>query len=179
MGLYFTSDPHYDDYNILGYAGRNFENVESMNSAMIKNCNTKVGLDDTLIIIGDFCIRDSMYLNFYKNLLSRLKCKKKILVLGNHDKLDPFQYIDVGFYSVHTHLEMTLDGIETIIIHDPSHSCMDRSKLFLCGHTHDFMKVRKNVICLCVELWNYFPVSWDTLKELYIEMKNNNFNITR
>jgi calcineurin-like phosphoesterase family protein len=100
-------------------------------------------------------------------------------VLGNHDKLEPFQYIDVGFHSVHTSLEMSIDGIEFVVVHDPSNSCMDRSKLFLCGHTHDFIKVRKNVICLCVELWHYTPVKWNTIKELYIEMKSNNFNITR
>lgn len=176
MSIYLMADPHFEDENMLRYAGRNFDNVGSMNLAMIKN-SMCIGHDDTLIIIGDFCPKDSRYLNLYRHILSKIK-GKKILVLGNHDKLDPFQYIDVGFYSVHTHLEMTLDGIEIFIIHDPSHSCMDRSKLFLCGHTHDLFKVRKNCISLCVELWNYSPVAWTTIKDLYMEMRHNNFNIT-
>jgi len=177
MSYYFMADPHFEDSNILGFAGRNFESVDIMNKAILNNskCITN---NDTLIFIGDFCTRDSRYLNVYKDILSKIR-GKKILVLGNHDKLDPFQYIEVGFYSVHTHLEMNIDEIETIIIHDPSHSCMDRSKLFLCGHTHDLFKIRKNCINLSVELWNYTPVEWETLKELYIEMRHNNFNITK
>jgi len=176
MSYYFTADPHYDDDYMLGYAGRRFESVEIMNKTMIKN-GLCLNHDDTLIVIGDFCSKGPEYLNLYRKLLSKIR-GKKILVLGNHDKLDPFQYIEVGFYSVHTHLEMTIDGIEMVIVHDVSHSCMDRSKLFLCGHTHDFIKVRKNVICLCVELWNYSPVRWETLREVYNRMRGSNFELT-
>lgn len=176
MSYYFTADPHYDDSNILGVAGRRFENVNIMNKTMLSN---SIGItdDDTLIIIGDFCPRGYEYLNLYRKLLSKIR-GRKILVLGNHDKLDPFQYIDVGFYSVHTHLEMTIDGIEMVIIHDVSHSCIDRSKLFLCGHTHDLFKVRKNVISLCVELWHYTPVKWEVIKHFYNDMKESNFGLT-
>jgi len=176
MGLFFTADPHYEDSNILGYAGRRFESLDLMNKAMLSNSKC-VTDDDTLIIVGDFCTKGPEYLNLYRKLLSKIR-GRKILVLGNHDKLDPFQYIDVGFYSVHTHLEMTIDGIDVIIVHDVSNSCMDRSKLFLCGHTHDLFKVRKNVISLCVELWHYTPVKWDTIKMFYNNMKESNFGIT-
>jgi len=168
MSCFFTADPHYGDSYMLGYAGRRFENVEAMNKAMLTNSNTRVGADDTLIFIGDFSSKDSQHLNFYRHILSKIN-GKKILVLGNHDKLDPFQYIEAGFYSVHTSLEMTINGIDMAIVHDPCNSCMDRSKLFLCGHTHDLFKINKNVISLCVELWNYFPVSWETIKCLYDE----------
>ena len=176
MSIFFTADPHYDDTNILGFAGRNFENVENMNKAMLSNCMC-INHNDTLIVIGDFCTRGSEYLNLYRKLLSKIR-GRKILVLGNHDKLNPFQYIEVGFYSVHTHLEMTIDGIEMFIIHDPSHSCMDRSKLFLCGHVHDWIKIRKNCINMCVENWNYSPIQWEEIKKIYLRMKENNFEIT-
>jgi len=176
MSLFFTADPHYDDDYILEFTRKQFENVDVMNKTMLSNCIC-LTKNDTLIVIGDFCSRGSEYLNVYRKLLSKIR-GKKILVLGNHDKLDPFQYIDVGFYSVHTHLEMTIDGIDVVIVHNPSYSCIDRSKLFLCGHTHDLFKVRKNVISLCVELWNYTPVKWDTIKMFYNNMKEGNFGIT-
>lgn len=176
MSYYFMADPHFDDNDILGFTRNKFENVDTMNKVILSNslCVTE---KDTLIVIGDFCRRDSQYLTLYRELLRKIK-GKKILVLGNHDRLDPFQYIDVGFWSVHTHLEMTIDGIEMIIVHDVCNSCMDRTKLFLCGHTHDLFTVRKNVICLCVELWYYTPVKWETIKELYTKMREKNFELT-
>ncbi|MGM9681141.1 MAG: hydrolase, partial [Eubacteriales bacterium] len=51
---FYLADTHFYDQKCLGYDGRPFVSVESMNDTIIKNWNRVVGPDDTVYLVGDF-----------------------------------------------------------------------------------------------------------------------------
>ena len=57
---------------------------------------------------------------------------RKVLVLGNHDRCRPFAYVEYGFESVHT----SLDIGEWVLVHDPAVAVVARERRWLCGHVH-------------------------------------------
>lgn len=161
------ADPHFGHSNILTYCSdRPWSNVEAMDKGIINNSNSIVTDDDDLIIDGDVCLKSATHHNFYMSRIRKLK-GRKILIIGNHDDLRPRFYLSVGFWSVHTSLEIKIKDIDAIVVHDPCFSCMDRSKLYICGHVHDLFLTQKNVINVGLDVHNYFPVSEDYIYDLY------------
>lgn len=87
---FFTSDTHYHHANIChgtsAWDGdrmcRPFQTLEEMDSAIVRNINNVVGVDDILIHLGDWSFggKDQIW-NFRK----QIKCKNIHLILGNHD----------------------------------------------------------------------------------------------
>ena len=140
-----------------------------MNERLIKNWNSRVKSEDTVIFLGDFCFRnspggkdgegDSNKAEFYKNMLHG----EIVFVRGNHD----------GNNSLNTKIKslvMDLGGMEVFCIHDPAYANL-RYRINLCGHVHQnwkFQKVGKTIIVnVGVDVWNYMPVTFDEiLKEL-------------
>lgn len=78
--IWFYSDPHFSDEESwllrkqFVYAT---DNVEAFDNLQIETINKTCGKNDTLVILGDVgnieCVK-------------KLKAKKKILILGNHDR---------------------------------------------------------------------------------------------
>lgn len=170
--IHFTADPHFSHTNVLRYCRRPFKDVQEMDNELIKRWNSVVKPEDTVYILGDFSLKGSEDVDWYRRILKKLPGEKH-LILGNHDTLKPFTYIDVGFASVHTHLHlndmMTPEHEmwdEIILAHDPSVSVMDRSKLYLVGHVHDLFKICKNAVNVGVDVWDYTPVSLKQIEEL-------------
>jgi len=157
--IWFTADPHFDHENIIEYCKRPFKNIGEMNRVIVGRHNSKVCPTDIVYFIGDISLSKSPFL--IERFVNRLN-GIKFLILGNHDKLNPFDYVDMGFVSVHTSLEK--EGI--VMVHDPAISCVDRSKTFLCGHIHELFKVQKNVINVGVDVWDFFPVSLEQIMEI-------------
>jgi calcineurin-like phosphoesterase family protein len=157
---FFTSDPHLDHDGILKIRPM-FKTVRHMNKEIIKGINSIVGDGDELYIIGDYSLRNSQYMRFYEDTLNQINGIKH-LILGNHDSLKPFDYVELGFLTVHTALE--LEGM--ILVHDPCVSCIDRNRVFLCGHIHDLFRVYRNVINVGVEVNNYLPLSLSEIRNL-------------
>lgn len=81
---YITSDIHWGHSNILKYspwARGHFRDITDMNEAIVRNINSMVTDEDTLIIAGDICFaRPEIGVEYLK----RLNGIKKI-VWGNHD----------------------------------------------------------------------------------------------
>lgn len=159
--IYFTSDQHFGHANIIKYCNRPFENHQQMDKEIIKRYNSKVTNDDIVYFLGDLTLHKH---DIVGNLLKNLK-GNKILILGNHDSLKPFDYIDLGFTTVHTALEISTTSGNFILVHDPAISQVDRSKQFLCGHIHDLFKSQKNCINVGVDVWNFYPVSLENLDQ--------------
>ena len=169
------ADPHFGHPNIIKYCKRPFIHVEEMDKVIIDNSNSVVTNDDELIIVGDLCLKSATYHNYYISKINKLK-GKKILIIGNHDDLRPRFYLSVGFYSVHTSLEIKIRDIDAVVVHDPCFSVMNRSKLYICGHVHDLFFMQKNVINVGVDIHNYFPVSENYIYDLYLSnIKGKNF----
>lgn len=171
----FTSDLHLGHTNSIYHCNRPFKNSDIMDRELIKNYNEIVTPDHDVYIVGDVSIKRKIHSGYYMSVVSQLKGKKH-LILGNHDTLNPFTYINIsGFWSVHTSLEITYDGIDMVLCHDPALSEMDRSKVFICGHVHNLFKTLKNVINVGVDVWDYKPVTWSQLKSLIqtLELEKN------
>lgn len=133
-----------------------------MDNTMIARYNYRVQDDDTVYFIGDlFDLQLGKNFSIVERLVNKLK-GRKILILGSHDYLEPFKYIEAGFESVHTSLQVG----EFTLVHDPAVSCINRSMIFLCGHVHDLFRIRLNAVNIGVDIWNFFPVSEEEIRKL-------------
>lgn len=159
--LYFTSDHHFYHEGILGLCGRPFKNMQEMHRRLVRNHNEIVTPEDTVYFIGDFSMCNSRYKKPLSDIVAKLNGTKH-LILGNHDNFKPFDYVDMGFTSVHTSL--VVEGF--ILHHDPCASCIDRDSVWLCGHVHDLFETQSNVINVGVDVWNYTPVPLTSIQEM-------------
>jgi calcineurin-like phosphoesterase family protein len=168
MTIWFTADQHYDHTSIISYTGRPFANKEEMNETIIKRYNKVVKDGDTVYFLGDLSMyydeTDWLKLARY---IQQLK-GRKILIQGNHDRFNPFAYVEMGFESVHTSLVETFEGKPYVMVHDPSVACDVRGIFkFICGHVHGLFKKQKGCLNVGVDVWNYYPVKLeDVIKEL-------------
>lgn len=91
------SDTHFNHANIIKYCNRPFADVQEMNKALIRNWNSKVGLEDEIWHFGDVGLFGSA--SQAKEIVSQLNGIKK-LILGNHDK-KKWDWFNIGFSEVH------------------------------------------------------------------------------
>jgi len=160
--IYFTADWHLWHENIIGFCNREFKTCRQMHKRILYEHNNLVQKDDILYIIGDVYWKNSM--EELKRILENYN-GRKILVLGNHDRMKPFDYIEAGFSQVATSLEVQ----EFILVHDPCYSVINPHRPHICGHVHTLFKKVGNVLNVGVDVWNYKPVSIDQARELFIE----------
>ena len=163
MSVWFTSDHHFNHLNIIQYCNRPFSSVEQMNEKMIEKWNKKIGPNDTVYVIGDFFLGDP---NSGAKICSRLN-GQKILVRGNHDKSKP-QMLQSGFFEVHNSFCVTLsNGLNILLRHKPVEK-IDVAKFCaqIHGHVHSGQKMLEQKINVCVDLWDFEPVSEFEILEL-------------
>ncbi len=163
---YFSSDPHFSHANIIKYCNRPFKDTQEMDKVMLKNLAVP-GPDDTLYMIGDFTMRGEESYKWFSTILSKIPCRK-ILILGNHDKLNPFKYIECGFESVHTSLVVG----KYFLAHDPAWlAAMPKEYVMLCGHVHGLFKTQRDsigrlAINVGVDVWDFKPVSLGQIEQI-------------
>jgi calcineurin-like phosphoesterase family protein len=130
-----------------------------MNRTIIKRHNEVVAKEDITYHLGDFTF--SKHWQDMRQILDRLN-GRHILILGNHDLFKPFDYVEVGFESVHTSLEIIAPfGVSStpLLIHDPAVAGVLTNKLVVHGHTHALgVQLAPNTYCVSVELHDYYPV---------------------
>lgn len=131
--IWMTSDLHFSHANIIAYCGRPYKNSHYMNKDLIEKYNNKVKPEDTCYILGDLTLLGRGETFVVQRLVEQLN-GTKVLILGNHDKLDPFAYCEMGFDSVHT--KLTLHPQEITLVHDPAACIMDKGN-YLVGHCFD------------------------------------------
>lgn len=162
--LYFTADLHLAHENIIKFCNRPFKNAGNMQKELTKNWNSVVkNHSDKVYILGDFSLRGKDYSDWYINVLRRLR-GRKILILGNHDKIDPFTYVDLGFESVHTSIILEE---KILLCHDPAWSvAVPKNWITLCGHVHDafkYLHTPRQVVNVGIDVWDYKPVSFNQI----------------
>ena len=94
--IFLISDSHFGHKNIIKYCNRPFDNVEDMNSTLIKNWNSVVDNEDYVYHLGDFGLGTKDELIAIGNKLNG----HKILVMGNHDHMSKTAYKECGFDKV-------------------------------------------------------------------------------
>ena len=149
--VWITSDTHYHHTNICrGITNwrtkdgkvpvdstRDFQRIEDMNFAIVNNINEKVGVNDTLIHLGDVAFGGFDKIGEF---LDRIICKNVHLVLGNHDQniQKNRENIQDRFLSVQNYLELNVEGQDFVLSHYPFSSWNQLSKgcIHLHGHVH-------------------------------------------
>ena len=162
MTIWMTADWHLSHESIIGYTGRPWKNAKQMNHWILKNYCDLVQPGDSVYMVGDLSMRRRDYLSWYYHIFSSLPGTKH-LILGNHDSLDPFDYLKIGFTSVHTSLEVE----EFILAHDPAVATIDINRKFVVGHIHRLFKRLNNCVNVGVDVWDFKPVSIEQVREAF------------
>jgi calcineurin-like phosphoesterase family protein len=157
--IYLISDEHYFHEKIIQYCTRPFKDTKEYQYNMIKWHNEIVTSDDTVYHLGDFALTDNW--KQVQTILNKLNGNHH-LIIGNHDWLYIWNYIEAGFQSVHTSFQLE----DFTLIHDPAVAGVLRDKKWIHGHTHGLgRKLNNNSYCVSVEISDYRPVSFDYVKE--------------
>lgn len=162
---YFISDTHFGHRNVIDYSGRPFKTVEEMDNVMIARWNATVKDSDDVFFLGDFGFGS------FSGLCDVFRCLagSKVLVRGNHDGTYG-KMRRMGWDAVVQKATINIVGYDVELKHHPKVGGADL--LTLHGHIHqlgtpEFVGMQ---MCMCVELWNYKPVS-----EKVVEKKIRNW----
>lgn len=175
MTFYFTSDQHFDHENIIKYCNRPFKDVHQMNEELVKRWNETVKPDDDVFILGDFCFNLDRWMYFSK----RLSGANKINLLGNHEPKK--------LKALMRECRFKWDGVHFRLCHYPYHGydkertdipchrypLKRNDEILLHGHVHNEWKVRDNMINVGVDVWDFRPVSLETIVKLYHDMQKS------
>lgn len=171
--VFATADIHFFHENIIGYSERPFSNAEQMNRSIIRSWNEKIPQDADVYICGDLSLIGNEKYRRLEPVIRKLNGRKH-LILGNHDRITPDKYVEIGIFSVHYPYFTLPNGWSCI--HDPSLAVVfPRDSVILSGHVHNLYG-RANrgpkgqaVIDVGMDAWNYVPVS---LEEIQKEIDN-------
>ena len=170
MSNYVTADWHLFHENMLTNLPRPFGNTNHLKKNLIGNVNQACDPDDDLWIIGDFSMKGISNRNAHNDVIERVKCRMHLIV-GNHDKMTPLDYLRMGFKSVHTWFPLE----EFHLIHDPNDPFTRTypNKIWLCGHVHLHWLYQNNRLNVGVDMWEFKPVSIQQVRET---IKNHESN---
>jgi calcineurin-like phosphoesterase family protein len=180
--VFFTSDTHFQHKNIIKYCNRPFNTVREMDSALVKNWNAVVGPDDIVFHGGDFCFGAKSSWAYLCDALNG----KKYLAGGNHDgNITPDKFVDVQqMFNIRImgDEEIASDGQRITLCHYPMLSWYQshRGAWQLFGHVHGGlsnkgeMKTTPNQLDVGVDVHNFTPISYETVKEIITKQNLRN-----
>ena len=186
MARFWTSDLHLGHANIIRYCRRPFADVDTMNEALIERWNDTVADGDEVWVLGDFALGTIAHT---LPLARRLR-GRKVLVAGNHDRCWAKgrytasdwveRYREAGFAEIlQDTVEVRLGTHDAVACHLPyegdSHDDdrfvderpTDEGRVLLHGHVHDTWKINGRQINVGTDVWDYRPVSDETILEAY------------
>jgi calcineurin-like phosphoesterase family protein len=171
MTTFFSSDHHFGHENVIGFAKRPYSSVEEMDEAMIANWNAVVAANDDMFIVGDFSFHKP---DKTEEILGRLKGRKH-LIIGNHDNnwlRERNHKLFAWVKDLHT-IKVTdpdvMGGNQLIVLCHYAFRVWNRKHYGawnLHGHSHGglVMLDGHKQLDVGVDVWNYRPVSYDTIK---------------
>ena len=175
MKTFFTSDTHYGHKNIIkfdvGPPGqkhkRPYADIDEMKNALIYNWNSVVQPDDLVYHLGDFAFSDAKEAT---TIAKRLNGRKH-LIWGNHDKtLRKSKEFMSQWIWCEELAEIWAGDQKIVLCHYPllvwnkSHY----GSWNVHGHCHGSLPVDKTSLRIDagVDVWNYFPVSYEEIKKV-------------
>lgn len=170
--IYFTADLHFGHYNIIKYCDRPFRSERHMDQELTRLWNETVTEEDTIYVLGDLSMVTSEGTNYLRRIVSKLNGTKH-LILGNHDNLKPFSYVEMGFQTVHTALELKIDNEIYFLNHDPVASITNDRHIWLVGHVHTLFSELKNCINVGVDVRGFKPISIDEINSIIVHKSFN------
>jgi calcineurin-like phosphoesterase family protein len=175
MTIFFTSDTHIGHKNIIKYSNRPYKSIEEMNEAIVNNWNSLVTQDDTVYHLGDVGFINNDNLNKYLNRLNG----KIYHIIGNHDKklrTDRFEW-SRHYFELKIQDKDCERGSQLIILCHYPFLTWDRkhhNSWNIHGHCHGSIPVDLNTkrIDAGVDVWNYYPISYQVLKNEFKKFNN-------
>ena len=177
QNIWFASDYHFCHANIIKYDNRPFANVQEMDHTLIENWNELVGVNDTVIYMGDLCFDRSG--TTAKSIVDQLNGKIHF-VLGNHDNDKDIRKLG-RFETVSDYINLSVADLDNprkqqgiMIMHYPILS-WDKShhgEWHLHGHCHQSLVpnnpeyYKRKVLDMGCNGWDYKPVSYAQIKEI-------------
>lgn len=139
-GLWFTSDTHFNHNNILRFCKRPCNSIEEHDEMLIKNWNERVGINDTVFHLGDFCFGAPSKIVEIRNRLNG----NIVLIRGNHDDKNLQRTLWPLFDDVLYQARILVDGRTVYLNHFPflcfAHGDVnlykDSYSINLFGHVH-------------------------------------------
>lgn len=172
MKYWIVSDTHFDHKNIIKYCNR----PDDFESIIRKNLLKIVDSNDVLIHLGDVSLgRESQHNDFF----GRMGFKRKILVLGNHDRKSINWFLDHGWDFACDRFDLDILGRKIAFSHVPL-SDEDSFDLNIHGHCHnngtDYVfhgSSGKKHYLISLEETNYQPVCLTTILKNYDRQKQS------
>ena len=183
---YYTSDLHFGHKNILKYCpNRKYDYLDQMEQNIIKRFNNTVKPEDTVIFLGDIFLGHKK--DHQRYLLAQLICRRKILILGNHDD-SASQMMNLGFDFACHEMVRYIQGERVVLSHYPyapkvieggdKHDLryldrrpIDNGGFLLHAHTHDTEQVNGKMIHIGLDAWNMTPVSENKIASIINKIK--------
>ena len=161
---WFTSDLHLNHTNIIDYTGRPFSNVDEMNGVICARWNERISPADEVFLVGDAFLGDPAQGD---ELIGSFN-GRKTLILGNHDRHK--RELRNVFSVVVKRLDLALkDGRRALLRHVPMPSDdLYAYDLQVHGHHHAGLRVNGKHVNVCVDLWDFRPISEDELCSLQL-----------
>jgi calcineurin-like phosphoesterase family protein len=154
---WFTSDTHFDHFDIIPFCDRPYRTVAEMNAALIANWNAVVGEADTVWHLGDFSFGAvGPYLEQLHGI--------KHLIHGNHDT--PEARAHSGWASSSPWAEIVVEDWRIVLCHYGMRTWPGASNgsLHFYGHSHGTLPGNRQSCDLGVDLWEYRPVSLTSVR---------------
>lgn len=165
---YFTSDTHFSQARTLALSQRPFNDVYSMDWAMIERWNSKVPPQATVWHLGDFGdLEIAKYLNGQINLIKgnyERNFKEDISQIPGHEYFRVIRSgdrVDLNF-----HIPGTSGTRHLVMHHEPLKHYGKDMYYSLFGHIHGRQKVKRFGIDVGVDAWNYTPVDSEEIEFL-------------
>lgn len=169
---FFIADEHYGHANVIGFNDRPFADVEEMDEALIANHNSIVRKGDRVIHAGDTCWYKRYYDKNPNNkdvasYINRLN-GTHVFLKGSHDYWMP-KNKSVQIW------EKMIDGHYLVVCHYAMHTWARShfNSWHLYAHSHKDLKLSGKRHCISVENTNFFPLSFDQVKEIMIDKSDN------
>lgn len=167
LEIWLTADSHFSHKNIIAYESRPFLNTEEMDERLIESWNANIKENDLVFHMGDlFFGNKEKQFEIAKRLNGR-----KILILGNHDKLSNKRYMDLGFNPYKQYIFE-----DYLLTHHPQ---QERPLSVLIENTHikgnvhghiHSKKMDNQLIYLCVSIEHgYKPFHIDEVREHFLK----------
>ena len=164
---FVIADTHFGDDNIRKFENRPFDTVIQMTRGLIERWNETVSENDTVYVLGDFCVESEI-----KTVLAENKLNGKIiLIVGNHDKGFEDEYRKYGVEVIEH--PIILDGF-WILSHEPMYVSEQTPYANVFGHVHNnpmYKTVSSRSYCVSVERIVYRPIEFSEVKKAVLEFQ--------
>ena len=176
MGMFFTSDTHFDHVNIVQYCKRPFQTVDEMNMTMVAKWNSVVTEQDVVYHLGDFALgRIGNFTKWANQLNGKIR-----IVPGSHDHywlkhfaqsekiqtVAPLLSLEISNYPDHRYKQVLVLCHYSMQTWDRSHY----GSWHLFGHSHGSLKGVGLSFDVGVDCTDFTPLSFEQVADKFERM---------